>query len=226
MSSDSTVLSDFRSLTDEELLTHAKAGRRDALGTLVGRYQRVLWTVAAKIVHDSMEAEDVVQAVFLDLFQKMDLFDPYRGTVKTWLLQIAHNRSINRRYYLQRRQFYDRSNLEDTKIAHWVSTQRATRGLARSEAIRLVRQLLETLPKAQRSAIELIHFEGLTFEEMATRTSQTLGAAKHQYYRGILKLRDAITEERNVPAIHSDFTGSSASGFVFAVRERPDAFAA
>ena len=226
MSSDSTVLSDFQSLTDEELLTHAKAGRRDALGILVSRYQRVLWNVAAKIVHDSMEAEDIVQAVFLDLFQKMDLFDPYRGTVKTWLLQIAHNRSINRKYHLLRRKFYDRSNLEDTKIAHWASPPWTARGLAPSEAMRLVRQVLATLPKDKRTAIELIHFEGLTFDEVAMRTNQTLGAAKHQYYRGILKLRDAITGERNVGAIHSDFTASSASGFVFALRERPDAFAA
>jgi RNA polymerase sigma-70 factor (ECF subfamily) len=156
----------------------------------------------------------------------MDLFDPYRGTVKTCLLQIAHNRSIDRRYHLLRRQFYDHSTLEDSKIAHWTSSPCTTHGLARSEAIRLVRQVLETLPKVQRTAIQLIHFEGLTFEEMATRTNQTLSAAKHQYYRGILKLRDAITGERNVPPIHSDFTASSACGFVSAVRERTDAFAA
>lgn len=225
MSSDSTVLLDFGSLTDEELLLHAKAGEQDAMAVLVNRYQRMLWNVAAKIVQDSTEAEDVVQAVFMDLFQKMDLFDPYRGTVKTWLLQIAHNRSINRRHYLLRRRFYDRSNLEG-KIAHVASPARGAYGLARSEARRLIREVLETLPRAQRTAIELIHFEGLTFGEVAMRTNQTLSAAKHQYYRAVLKLRGLITGEQNVPAIHSDLTASSACGFVFASREDRDAFAA
>ena len=225
MSPDSSMLARLRVLTDEELLTHAQAGQQEALAILVNRYQRLVCNVAAKIVNDSMEAEDVAQTVFVDLFQKMDLFDPYRGTVRAWLLQIAYSRSINRRYHLLRRQFYDHCNLEDS-IVHLAAPPCATLGLAHCEAIRLVRQLLETLPQAQRIAIELIHFEGLTFEEMAKCTRQTLSAAKHRYYRGILKLRDAIAGGREVPTTHSDFTTSSACGFVSAVRERPEAFAA
>lgn len=179
-------------LSDEELITHAQAGHHDALAVIVSRYQRLVWGVAAKIVHDPGEAEDVVQIVFVDLFQKMALFDPSRGTLKVWLLQFAYSRSINRRYHLQRRQFYNQAELEEVDIAQSATSGGATLGMARGEIVRLAREVLETLSESQRKAIELVHTEGLTFDEMAQRTGQTLDAAKHQYYRGMARLRECI----------------------------------
>jgi RNA polymerase sigma-70 factor (ECF subfamily) len=180
-------------LSDEELMTHAQAGRHDALAVIVNRYQRLVWGVAAKIVHDSGEAEDVVQIVFTDLFQKMALFDPGRGTLKVWLMQFAYSRSINRRYHLQRRQFYNQAELEELDIAQSASSGAVTLGLERTETARLVREVLASLALPQKKAIEMIHIEGLTFEEMARRTGQTIPAAKHHYYRGMAKLRECIT---------------------------------
>ena len=178
----------MQALSDEELMTHAQAGHHDALAVIVSRYQRLVWGVAAKIVHDSGEAEDVVQIVFTDLFQKVALFDPSRGTLKVWLMQFAYSRSINRRYHLQRRQFYNQAELEELDIAQSASSGGVTLGLERSETARLVREVLASLAAPQKTAIEMIHIEGLTFQEMARRTEQTIPAAKHHYYRGIAKI--------------------------------------
>jgi len=178
----------MQALSDEELMTHAQAGHHDALAVIVSRYQRLVWGVAAKIVHDSGEAEDVVQIVFTDLFQKVALFDPSRGTLKVWLMQFAYSRSINRRYHLQRRQFYNQAELEELDIAQSASSGAVTLGLERSETARLVREILASLAAPQKKAIEMIHIEGLTFQEMARRTEQTIPAAKHHYYRGIAKI--------------------------------------
>jgi len=183
----------MQSLSDEELMAHAQAGHHDALAVIVARYQRLIWGVAAKIVHDPGEAEDVVQIVFVDLFKKMALFDPSRGTLKVWLLQFAYSRSINRRYHLQRRQFYNQAELEEIDIAQSATSGGATLGLSRGETLRLASEVMATLPEPQKTAIELIHIEGLTFVEMAARTGQTIDAAKHQYYRGMAKLRECIT---------------------------------
>lgn len=183
----------MQALSDEELMAHAQAGHHDALAVILSRYQRFVWGLAAKIVHDPGEAEDVVQIVFTDLFRKMALFDPSRGTFKVWLMQFAYSRSINRRYYLQRRQFYNQAELEELDIAQPASSGAATLGLERSETARLVREILESLAVPQRTAIEMVHIEGLTFEEMAHRTGQTIDAAKHHYYRGMTKLREFIT---------------------------------
>lgn len=181
------------SLSDEVLLAYAQCGYQDALAVIVNRYQRLVRSVAATIVHDPAEAEDVTQVVFLDLFRKIGLFNENRGSLRTWVLQIAHSRSVNWWYQLSRRQFYDHDDIEDVEEASWSRPASTVLGLTRCEAVHLVQEVLETLPKAQRTTIELIHFEDLTFEEAAVRMGQTLNATKHRYYRGILKLRHLIS---------------------------------
>jgi RNA polymerase sigma-70 factor (ECF subfamily) len=169
-----------------------RSGQHDALAVIVDRYQRLVWSVAQKIVHDEGEAEDVVQIVFLELFQKMELFDPHRGTLKVWLLQLAYTRSINRRYHLQRRQFYNQVELEEQEIAQFCPEESLLR-LNTGETDRLVRQLLETLNSKQKAAVELIAFDGMTFEEVAARTGESVANAKHHYYRGMMKLREYLS---------------------------------
>jgi len=169
-----------------------RSGRHDALAVIVDRYQRLVWSVAQKIIHDQGEAEDVVQIVFLELFQKMELFDSQRGTLKVWLLQLAYTRSINRRYHLQRRQFYNQVELEEQDIAKF-SPEESLLHLNAGETERLVRQLLDSLDSNQRVAVELIAFTGMTFEELAVRTGESIANAKHHYYRGMMKLRESLS---------------------------------
>jgi len=176
-----------------------QAGHHDALAVIVDRYQRLVWSVAKKIVHDAGEAEDVVQIVFLELFQKMGLFDPERGTLKVWLLQLTYTKSINRRYHLQRRRFYEQAEVEEEVIATFVRPAVTPFRLSTGETSRLVREVMTTLNPAQRAAVELISFEGLTFEELATRTAETLSNAKHHYYRGMMKLREALSARAGQP---------------------------
>ncbi len=179
--------------TDEELMAHLRSGQHDALAIIVDRYQRLVWSVARRIVRDSGEAEDVVQIVFLDLFRKVELFDPQRGTLKVWLLQLAYTKAINRRYHLQRRRFYDQEEVEDDVVVFAMPPGRSRYGLSTGESSRLVREVMATLNPSQRTAVELISMEGLTFEELASRTAQTLSNAKHHYYRGMMKLREVLS---------------------------------
>jgi RNA polymerase sigma-70 factor, ECF subfamily len=180
--------------SDEDLMVHLHAGHHDALAVIVDRYQRLVWSVSQKIVHDEGEAEDVVQVVFLELFQKVELFNPNRGTLKVWLLQLAYTRSINRRYHLQRRKFYNQVEVKEEEVASFVPATASALRLTTGETARLVREVLATLNPNQRTAVELIAFEGLTFEELATRTGETLSNAKHHYYRGMMKLREFLSE--------------------------------
>ncbi len=185
--------------TDEELMTHLRSGHHDALAIIVDRYQRLVWSVAKRIVHDAGEAEDVVQIVFLDLFQKVELFDPLRGTLKVWVLQLAYTKAINRRYHLQRRQFYDQVDVEDDVVAFSMAPGATHHRFSAGESSRLVQEVMEALNPNQRAAVELISFEGLTFEELAGRTAQTLSNAKHHYYRGMMRLREALSEKAGQP---------------------------
>ncbi len=158
------------------------AGNDDALAVIVDRYQRLILSVALRIVKNAAEAEDVVQSVFLDIFRNRGKFDASRGTLKVWLLQYAYTRS----------QFYSTLEVECIpSIAVPPSSPDGSR-LAPAETVRLIRELLGRLNKRQEAAIQLIYFEGLTFSEAAQRTGETLSVVRHNYYRGLMKLREAI----------------------------------
>ncbi len=182
----------LQSLSDSELMAELRAGCDDSIAVILERYQRLVWSIAKKILHDEGEAEDIVQIVFMELFQKVELFDPARGTLKVWLCQLAYARSINRRYHLQRRQFYSQVELDEQSATKFSAALAPVLHLNPSESNRLIREVLDELESKQRMAIELIAVEGLTFEELATRMQESLSNAKHLYYRGMMKLRERL----------------------------------
>lgn len=184
--------SELQKASDNDLLQQLTLGNDDAFAVIVDRYQRLIYSVAYKFVKDEGEAEDVVQTVFLDVFRKKGLFDPSKGTLKMWLLQYAYTRSINRRYHLQHRHFYSKLNVEEiTPLA--LSTERAEdRWLTAIEAARYLGEGLAGLRPKQRKAIELICIEGMTFVEAAENSRESLPATRHNYYRGMAKLREIL----------------------------------
>jgi RNA polymerase sigma-70 factor (ECF subfamily) len=192
-----TSWSELREASDAELGRQLVLGNHDALAILVDRYQRLVFSVAARIVKDEGEAEDVVQIVFLDLLRNMAKFDPARGTLKMWVLQYAYSRSMNRRRHLECKQFYSRVELEEIDpAAHSTGLVQANR-LSSGEASRLLEQAMVTLSPAQRKAIELCYFEGMKVQEAAAKTGQTQQSVHHHYYRGMLKIRAFLQAARS-----------------------------
>src|SRR5215831_13658133 len=94
---------------DEILLTQVHSGHTAALGVLFERYFRLVFDTARRILRNRVEAEDLVQDVFIEIHKKASLYDPQKGSVKTWIMQYAYHRSFNRRKYLALRGFYDAS---------------------------------------------------------------------------------------------------------------------
>lgn len=190
--SSSITWNDLRNASDTELVRELAAGHGDALAVIIDRYQRLVLTVARRIVKDEAEAEDVVQTVFLEVLKDVSQFDAQRGSVKTWLLQYAYSRSINRRRYLEHRQFYSQFDVEEIERARVPASSAFFDGAAAGETACLVRQALDALSEKQQQAIDLVYFEGMTVEEAAERAGETVAAMRHQYYRGLMKLREII----------------------------------
>ena len=92
--------------SEEQLMRALQSGNGDALGVIFDRYHRLVLVIAVRILHDIGEAEDLMQSVFFEIFQKAAQFDPAKGTLNKWILQYAYHRSINRKNYLVVRQFY------------------------------------------------------------------------------------------------------------------------
>ena len=187
--------SELQTACDADLLQQLILGNDDAFAVIVDRYQRLIYSVAYRYVKDAGEAEDVVQIVFLDIFRKKGTFDPSKGTLKMWLLQYAYSRSINRHYHLQHRHFYSNLNLEEIMPLTFSTERAADRWLTATEAARFLTVALARLKPKQRRAIELISIEGMTFQEAAEESGESLPATRHNYYRGMLKLQSILLSQ-------------------------------
>lgn len=185
----------LRQLQEEEDLVRAlKAGDGDALRVIFDRYHQLVLVTALRIVHDIGEAEDLMQSIFFEVFQKAAQFDPSKGTLSKWILQYAYHRSINRKDYLSLRHFYnavDFLNSDGEEI--WITKV----SLPAQEAVRLVRELLTLLNCQQREVIERVFFGEMSLKEIAEETKQNLGAVRNHYYRGLKKLRDVLSRNNN-----------------------------
>ncbi len=184
-------------LSDEQLMSCLQAGQTDALAVLFDRYQKLVLSIALKIVRDPGEAENVTQTVFLDVYRAVAQFDPGKGNTKVWLMQYAYHRAISRRQHLQGREFYKNTELVEEVVDTRPVEAHATFGLSSPETKTLVRQSMSTLSDVQRSVIEMASYEGLTMREIAERTGDSFVNVRHHYYRGIKKLRSFISGEGN-----------------------------
>jgi len=183
-------------LSDEEVMAHIRAGHDDALAILFDRYRRLVVSVAFKILRDLGEAEDVTQVVFLGIYKASAQFDPARGTTKVWLMQYAYHRSMNRRVYLKRRNFYDQVEGTTEELGSAEGAQPVSGGglFALQELRTLVREGLESLNKLQRQTIQLAYFEGLSLKEISEKTGESIGNVRHHYYRGLGQLRVFVSK--------------------------------
>jgi RNA polymerase sigma-70 factor (ECF subfamily) len=184
----------LRMLTDEDLMAALRTGCNDALAVLFERHSALVFRIARAILHDDGEAEETVQKVFLDIFRAASQFNPDRGAFKTWLLQYAYHRSIDRRQHLQSNRFYSRDELDDLMPAELFNGPGHLLCLPPQEVVFLVEQVLATLESRQRRVVELTYFEGLTAEEIAKKTCDTASSVRHNLYRGLAKLREILLE--------------------------------
>jgi RNA polymerase sigma-70 factor (ECF subfamily) len=184
----------FKSRSDEDLLSQVTDGSKEALSILFRRHARPVFNVARRILRDTSEAEDLVQEVFLFLFQKARLFDPAKGSATSWIIQMTYHRAIDRRRYLGSRQHYNSQELNE-ELLHSTNGRVSINEVAGRQ---LLERLREELSAEQRQTLELHFFEGFSFHEIAEKTGQTFGNVRNHYYRGIERLRSHIFPEKHV----------------------------
>jgi DNA-directed RNA polymerase specialized sigma24 family protein len=105
--------------TPEEWMARLQNKDSSALGIIFDHYSRLALGIALRILNDYGEAEEVVQETFFYMYQKANLFDASKGTLKAWIGQIAFHRALDRKAHLARRGFYlgtDIASLDDTLL--------------------------------------------------------------------------------------------------------------
>jgi RNA polymerase sigma-70 factor (ECF subfamily) len=177
-------------ISDEDCLRRLQAGEQTGLAVLFERYRSLVRNIARRILRDSQESEDLLQSVFLEIFQNADRFDPHKGTVRTWILQYCYHRSYNRKKYLKLRGFY-RDGTSSRCDELWRPGQ-PWHGLGQEEAAKLLADSLRTLPEQHRRILEKVFFEGRTLKEVAADERISVDNVRHYYYRSLEKLRQRL----------------------------------
>jgi RNA polymerase sigma-70 factor, ECF subfamily len=193
--SDSTTVGSAPTHSDEELLRRICSDDHEALISLFRRYARMVRGVAYRVLRDASEADDLLQDLFFLIHRLSGKFDPEKGTVRVWILQMAYRRAISRRRYLTTRHFYSRVDLED--VAETLEDVRSEKGsfetsLAGQLGLEKWKQAWDTLSEGQRQTLRLHFFEGYSLGEIATQLGQSRGNIKHHYFRGLDRLRKQV----------------------------------
>jgi RNA polymerase sigma-70 factor, ECF subfamily len=178
--------------SDEALMTMLRDGGQDAIGCLFRRHARVIHTVGRRVLRDTAEAEDLVQEVFLYVLRKRDLYDPSRGSARSWLIQVAYTQAFLRRRKLKSLGLYEavpaeNCNSRPSELAYDNSVE-ALFGRSCWKAI------LDDLTGDQEQVLRLHFFEGHTFAEIAEKIGQTYSNVRNHHYRGLEKLRKHLVE--------------------------------
>lgn len=154
------------------------------MAALYDRYSGLVYSVALRILADTGAAEDLLQEVFLQLWRNPGGFDASRGSLGPWLTVIARNRAID---MLRKRR--PETDIDDVVVC--VEPDMAG-DAERTRAMEKVKGALGTMPSAQRNALEMAYFEGLSHSEIAARTGEPLGTIKTRIRAGLVALRKAF----------------------------------
>jgi RNA polymerase sigma-70 factor, ECF subfamily len=166
------------------LLSAIRSGDEHAMAALYDRYSAIVYSIALRVLGDTGKAEDILQEVFMQLWRKPEGFDSSRGHLAPWLAVIARNRAID-----LLRKHHPETDIEDVVV----SVEPDMAGDAeRARAMEKVRGTLGTMPPAQRTALEMAYFEGLSHTEISAKTGEPLGTIKTRIRAGLLSLRKAF----------------------------------
>jgi RNA polymerase sigma-70 factor (ECF subfamily) len=173
------------------LLHRVAGGDLQAVSELYDQIAAPLFSVAVRILGDAAEAEEVIQDVFVQIWEKAATFEENLGSAFHWALSITRHRCIDRLRSRQRRARLV-EEFQNDMLSQQSLLEDAT-ALDTDDA-GTVRTALKNLPEDQRQAIELAFFCGKTHLEIAELLNQPLGTIKARIRRGMLKLRDSLQE--------------------------------
>ena len=167
-------------------------GDARAFGELYDRWSPILFTMAVRVLKNHEAAEDVLQDVFIHLWEKGPLYDPARGKPLNWALTLVRNRSIDRLRSSERRgRLVERVERETPDGLQRDEHTPADSAIS-AEAAEAVREAMRLLSDEQRIPLELAFHTGSSQTEIAEELKLPLGTVKARMRRGMLKLRELL----------------------------------
>jgi RNA polymerase sigma-70 factor (ECF subfamily) len=207
----------FVLLADKDLISLVGHGDANAFATLYERHSRAAYSLAYRMMGEKQAAEDLVQDALLKVWRGAGSYRTERGSVRTWVLSIVHNRGIDQlRSLASRRRTQEKVEASAPTFQPSEAFAETWRNYQREE----VRKALSTLPPEQVKILELAYFSGYTHVEIAELLGLPQGTVKGRMRLGLKKLRDYFdglkTEASKTPNVTRALAGTRSDGAVCA----------
>jgi len=174
------------------LLRRVAQGDRAGFEELYDRLSSVLFSTAFRILNDREAAEDVLQDVFIQIWEKAPLYNPSLGKPVTWAITLTRNKAIDRLRATDRRSRLKEAMQSESKVLEQFDGRSSFDAVASEEAAKMVRASIQMLSEDQRQVIELAFYSSLSQTEIAERLNVPLGTIKARIRRGMLKLKELL----------------------------------
>jgi RNA polymerase sigma-70 factor (ECF subfamily) len=187
---------DLGSVADEDLMQLVRDGDVGAFDVIFDRHSGAAFSLAYRMCGRRAMAEDIVQEAFVSLWRSGARYDVARGSVRSWVLSVVHNRAIDafRRESVRSA----RDVRDDTAVERVEAAERVDSEVERRDDAQAVRAALQTLPTDQRRVIELAYFGGFTHTQISEMLSLPAGTVKGRMRLGLAKLRLALSDVSGV----------------------------
>ena len=178
---------------DKTLISLIGEGHQEALASLFRRYARTVRVVALRVLKDPVEAEDLLQDIFLLIHRLSRTFDSSKTSAQFWILQMTYRRAISRRRYLNSRHFYTHVELDEGAMPTGDSGSVHSEGSLDQRLAELdLQKMFGALSEDQQKTLRLHFIEGYTLDEIATMLGQTKRNIRNHSFRGLEQLRKLI----------------------------------
>lgn len=173
------------------LLAQVARGDREAFATLYRTTSRLVFAICIRMLRDRAEAEDVLQDVYVVVWDKANQFDPRRAQATTWLTSIARHRAIDRL-----RAAPQLASTAPIELAESMPDPRPSAAAVADSAQQRARldDCFAELEPQRRQLIRVAFFEGVTYEQLASRVKAPLGSVKSWIRRGLAQLRTCLEQ--------------------------------
>jgi RNA polymerase sigma-70 factor (ECF subfamily) len=178
---------------EQTLIERLRARDQSALSSIYDYYSSVVYALALRITCHQAEAKEVVVDTFWQVWRQADRYEPSRGSLGAWIMTIARSRALDHRRTMQRFPMAESDEWAQIEAAQQTTGDNPEQQMWLSEQASRVRAALDELTAAQREAIELAFYHGLSHSEIAERLGEPLGTVKTRIRLGLMKLRERLS---------------------------------
>jgi RNA polymerase sigma-70 factor (ECF subfamily) len=191
----SEFLANIQTCTDEHLMAAVQQESTEGLNELYRRHSPTIRAVIARVLHNEQSVEDLLQEVFLEVWRLARRYSSEKGKALGWIITLSRRRAIDR---LRREQAYSRVEERYQKETEqqpeaWTQVQ-GSDDVETADLRRVLAGIIQTLPEAQRVAVEMAFYKGMSQREISTQTGIALGTIKTRLELALKKISFKLKE--------------------------------